>query len=219
MIENGKLMTESGVQVSVLPFQDLYITQNANGSLTHQGTKNTDNASRSTRRKLFAPVDVKCVRNISGDGLGLVLYHSINKVLLPTGEIDYISMWLMHDNTSEQFTVGTIYPQGTHIYTEGNRDSSGASTGIHVHVECAKGLHTDRVSKAPNGRYEIVNSSYIDDLFFVNMTDIMREYDTTYGGYQGYNWRTYDGGVTPPEPSGANNLYHLMLAKALPGFF
>ena len=51
------------------------------------------------------------------------------------------------------------------------------------------------------------------------MTDIMREYDTTYGGYQGYNWRTYDGGVTPPEPSGANNLYHLMLTKALPGFF
>lgn len=219
MIINGKLKNKEGVQVSVLPFQDLYITQNANGNLSHQGTKNTDNASASTKRVIYAPCDLVCVRN-SDQGLGLVLYHSKEKVLLPTGEIDFISMWLMHDNTSSQYIEGKTYLQGEKIYTEGNKDSSGMTTGIHVHIEVAIGLHTNRVSRAPNGRYEIENSVYIDDVFFTNMTNIVRDRDTSYGGYVGYNWRKYEGSIDPVDPIKVkNNLYHLTLCKALPNTF
>lgn len=220
MIPNGKLVASDGNQVAVFPSQDMYITQGTNTNYSHKGTKNTDNASASNRRKLYAPCDMKLYLNASSGGYGILFYHSVKPVHTARYGLTHITMVLMHDNNAHQFVQGKTYKQGEHIYTEGDADPSGLTTGIHVHYEVAVGHQYSRTRLGEGYNYEIVNSVYLDDIFFNNMTNIIRD-NPPANQFQGdhvYNWLTFDGetGVDPSKPSGEDGIYHAILSKAFP---
>lgn len=220
MIPNGKLKTEDNAyQVAVFPSQDMYITQGTNTNYSHKGTKNTDNASNANRRKIYAPCDMVLYNNAYAGGYGIVIYHSLLPVQTARHGVTHITLVMMHDNNSAQFVEGKVYRQGEHIYTEGNADPSGLTTGIHVHYEVALGHQTTRSRIGVGYNYEINNSVYLDDVFFKNMTNIIRE--NAVGNDKGdhtYVWLEYEGGIIPPTPtpSGDKGIYHAMLSKAFP---
>lgn len=223
MINGGKLNTEDGqYQVAVFPSQDMYITQGTNTSYSHRGTKNTDNASGSGRKILYAPCDMRLVANNSSGGYGIVIYHTVDKVQLADGSIDHFTLVLMHDNNASRWEQGKIYRQGEAFYEEGDADPSGMTTGIHVHFEVAKGHVTQRVKTDPNGYYHIINPVYLDEIFFKNMTNVIRE-NAPSGQFYGdhtFVWKEYQGGIEPdpdpkPDVEGVG-IYHAMLSKAFP---
>lgn len=219
MILNGKLVASDGVQVAVFPSQDLYITQGTNTNYSHKNTLNTDNASGSSRRRLYAPCDVVCVSNQTSGGYGIVIYQTVNPVHTARYGITHFSLVLMHDNNSSMWQVGKTYEQGEWFYTEGDADPSGLTTGIHVHYEVALGHTTTRVRLDENSNYHISpNQVYLDDIFFKNLTNVIRENAPAgpmYGSHT-FNFLEFQGGITPEPPSGEKNIYHLMLSKAFP---
>lgn len=219
MILNGKLTTKEGVQVACFPSQVIRITQGENTNYSHYGTKNVDNASGVGKRDIYAPVDVVCAGN-QGSAYGLVLYQSTEKVLLANGQIDYLSMWLMHDNDVSQWQIGKVYRQGELIYREGNADASGQTTGIHVHYEVAQGLHSRRIRSVEGGGMHITPQSSIDDIFFSNLTQVVRQNaEGSDKGQRTFKFKKYDGesGGGGIDPNGnQNNIITAMIVRALP---
>lgn len=215
MIKHGKLKTNDNIQVACFPSQELNITQGANSSYSHSGTKNTDNACIESRRDIYAPCDMRVVSNQTSVGFGIVIFHTIEPVLIADGIVSHFTLVCMHDNYSTPYQVGNIYRQGDKIYREGNADPSGLTTGIHVHYEVALGHETERVLGS-GGRYHIKNPVYIDQIFFKNLTIVRSENaEGSWKGDRTFLFKEYTGGITPPNPSG-KNIYHLMISKAFP---
>ena len=216
MQQGQKLKDSEGNQVACFPSEQIRITQGENTNYSHFGTWNVDNAVDSpSKRKLYAPVDVRCV-SVLNTGYGLVLYQSVEPVLLANGEVDYFSMWLMHDNNYSMWQEGRIYEQGEHIYTEGNLDASGMTTGIHVHYEVAQGLHSQRTISVVGGGYHIVNQSHIDDIFYKNLTEVIRENAPgADAGQRVFNFKEFEGGVIPPEPTQMKGLPIWLLGQKI----
>ena len=218
MQQGQKLNDSDGVQVSVFPSQDLYITQGTNTSYSHYGTKNTDNASGATKRRLYAPCDVKCVSNQTSGGYGVVIYQTVNPVHTPRYDLTHFSLVLMHDNNSIMWEVGKTYEQGEWFYTEGDVDASGLTTGIHVHYEVAIGLTTSRIQSVTDGYFHInPNQVYLDDIFYKNLTNVVRE-NAPVGVYYGdhtFNFLEFSGGVIPPDPTERKGLPIWLLGQKI----
>lgn len=213
MINGAKLVTKEGLQVACFPSQQIYITQGANSSYSHFGTKNTDNACVQNKRLIYAPVDMVCYSRQGNGTYGITIYHSVEKVLLASGRIDYFTLVCMHDNNSSRWEVGKTYKQGELIYQEGDADPSGLTTGIHVHYEVAYGKQTDRIISVSGGRYHITNPVYIDEIFFTNFTEVLRENATgSWVGDRLFKFKQYTG----ESIEGSKNILHAMIVKALP---
>lgn len=216
MIINGKLKTDDGIQVACFPSQEINITQGANAPYSHLGTKNTDNACISSKRDIYAPCDMVVSRNLTSGGFGIVIFHTLEPVLIADGIVSHFTMVCMHDNNSALYPVGNIYRQGVKLYREGNADPSGLTTGIHVHYELALGHETERVLGS-GGRYHIKNPVYIDQIFFKNLTVVRSENASgSWAGDRVFSFKEYNGGITPNPPSNQNSIYHLMISKAFP---
>lgn len=224
MIPNGKLVAGDGKQIAVFPSTELNITQGTNTNYSHRCTKNTDNAVRSgASRNIYAPVDMKCVANHSSAGYGVVIYHTIEEVYTARYGLTHFTLVMMHDNNASRWEVGKIYRQGEHIYTEGDADPSGLTTGIHVHYEVALGHTTTRTRSCENGYLHITpNQVYLDDIFFKNMTVFVKENATgQFTGDHVFNFLEWKGSVdpdpdpTPPSKTGDDMLV-AMLVRAYP---
>lgn len=193
------LRTKSGEQVSLYPPQQVNVTQGYGGNYSHVGTLNLDNAATVPRlRQISAPFDCVVVRNF-GVGYGIVIYHSLEKVMTPSG-LHHVTLVLMHDNNGDRWKVGSTYKQGEHIYTEGDADPSELTTGIHVHMEVALGLEVDRITTG--GRYHIVNQVKLEDAFFINGAEYINEIPLAWTGSERPYFKYYedDGSVEPPDP-------------------
>lgn len=207
MASKGYRLSHEGVQVAVFPSQQINITQGENSPYSHGGTLNVDNACYSSMREIYAPVDMKCVRNYYTEGYGIVIYHSVEEVYMADGSKGHFTLVMMHDNNASRWIVGKTYQQGEHIYTEGNADPSGLTTGIHVHYELAKGHQIDRIKSTPNGRYHIVNQAHIDDIFFKNGTEVISENASgSWHGDRTFSFKEYDGGTIDPPSSNTEKI-------------
>ena len=221
MIASGTLIADDGNQVAVFPSQDLRLTQGTNTSYSHTNTKNTDNASLTGRKKLYAPCDMKIYSNQGSGGYGIIIYHSINPVHTAGHGLTHITLVLMHDNNAQVWGgKGSVYPQGSHFYNEGDKDASGLTTGVHVHYEVALGHQTVRSKgTGSNDNFEISNSVYLDDVFYINMTDVITP-DAPDGDHR-YSWKTFEGGISPdpvdPDKK-QSDILTLMITRALPDF-
>lgn len=217
MKPNLKFETNDGVQISVFPSTHMRITQNPLGSFSHAGTKSTDQAY-SGNTKLYAPVDLKCVKNNGATSPGGATYfHTVEPVMTPSG-LKHYTLALTHDNNASQWVVGKIYKQGEHIYTEG---TAGQVTGRHVHIDVADG-HVTTQYQNPQGNWDLTNSVYLDTIMYINHTEIVQANQPGANDYT-FNWKTYSGGSTPdpdpdPDPSkpGEDGIYHAILSKAFP---
>lgn len=195
MIEHMKMVDDDGNQISCFPAVQIQITQGANTNFSHRCTKNMDNAvSPGVSRRMFAPVDMKCVRNYHTSGYGIVIYHTVKPVVTPKYGLTHYTLVLMHDNNASRWQVGKIYKQGEHFYTEGDADPSGWTTGIHAHFETALGHQTERVEGCPGSFSHIVNQVHPDGIFFKDHTELFRS--NASGDLKGdhvYEWVQYDG--------------------------
>lgn len=109
-----------------------------------------------------------------------MIYWSTSEVRFVDGTLDYATVLVAHSETAPA-SVGTNFIQGQLWYHTGNY---GASTGDHLHMEVARGhVMWDSTGMHLNNPYHLYN------MMAVNDTEINLSGD--------FNWREYQGGVTP----------------------
>ena len=130
----------------------------------------------------YAPFSGQVVSTV-GTGNNMI-YWSASRVRFVDGTLDYATILVAHSDTPPA-SVGTNYTQGQLFYHTGN---TGVSTGDHLHLEVAKGhVRWDSTGTHLENPYHIY--------------DMMATNDTVISLGMGYNWRDYDGRVTPPTPT------------------
>ncbi len=190
MIAYQRLVNNDNIEVLLFPLDVMYITQGENGSISHSLAMDfvgySSNGQISTY-PFYAPCTLVCVDKNYNNGQAYIVYESKNKVLLANGDIDYITIVVMHDN-SPIYNIGDVVLQGELL---GHTGTAGYVTGDHTHFNVAKGKYQGWQSLG-NGFSELVNSIHLYDAFYINDTVIYND--------NGYAWKKYDGGVLPPTP-------------------
>lgn len=205
MLANQRLVAADGYEVALFPLEYLYMTQDEGGDFSHLGTYNIDfvgynGTSVITRAPLYAPVTMtlKSYMPQFNNGNGEI-WESNNKVHLPNGNLDYFTIWVVHDNAPPYTTVGTSINQGTLFYRTG---TYGQVTGDHVHICVGQGRNATLVRR-DTGNADLSNRIHMWDGVFVNDTGIIQGY--------GHNWRTW----TEPTPTPTEDERHFPYAVAL----
>lgn len=185
MIANETLVATDGYEVCLFPMDVLHMTQDEGGDFSHSGTYNIDFVGTTTRYPLYAPCKLR-IRRIVADSNGLIL-DSVNKVHLPNGNLDYITLLVAHDNNPPSMQIGHEFNQGELFYRTG---TYGYVTGDHVHMCIGQGAGGDLVQRS-TGNWDLNNRIHMWDGMFVNDTTIIQGY--------GHDWRTWDEPVVPPK--------------------
>lgn len=182
----GQTMTNSaGVEISLFPLEYMNISQGEEGSYSHQGRWAIDFLGWGSNGRIlecpyYAPFSCRVVQHASYYNV----WQSINPVITPRGK-EFVSFVVMHDANPP--ALGTVKSQGELIGHTGTHTSPGGSpvTGDHVHIQGANGTFQGWIN---SGR-DLRNREHIYNLFYINDTVIINDY--------GYNWKIYQGGITP----------------------
>ena len=135
---NFKVVDDQDTQQAIWPLSQVYITQGAYDSYSHQ----TENAfdcviQPITGAKAFAPFDGRVVAAEST--WGTIWFQSDNKVLYADGTYDYMTVIFMHGQNAVSL-LGRSFRQGEAFYTLGGVGPSGPNTyDVHLHVEVYEG--------------------------------------------------------------------------------
>ena len=179
-------------QVALFPLSCVNVSQDENVPPTHLGTYNMDflgmkNIDGTWERVFdcpyYAPVDIRLVTTRPSQHWNI--WNSLEKVIMPNGIIDYLSIYCVHDETLPT-EVGMIRRQGE-IF--GHTGTAGYVTGDHVHLNIARGLHSSLIHVEPDNRANLPDSVHIYEGLFVNDTYIYNGRD--------HNWVTFEGGFVP----------------------
>ena len=164
----GQKSIRGGIEDFLCPFTDMYITQGANSTFSHQGVLANDVRGRvaGIRYPYYAPCKSKCIRTYPESGQ--VMWQSVNKVRFANGRIDYATYMTAHDNNMTAYT-GQIIEQGDHL---GNMGDKGNATGVHCHIEISQSSDTTWF-KNKYGNYMFNNEYDLDDCCFVDYTNII----------------------------------------------
>ncbi len=190
MVAGEKLKGRDGKEVMLFPLPYMYISQGEGETFSHAGTSNIDFLGYGASGRIFqapyyAPCSCKCVYAFnSTTGANGRIYESLDRVHTPNG-LQYVSFLFFHDDNPAS-VVGTVYRQGDLI---GHTGTAGNVTGDHVHFNTAEGKYAGYEHVPPDNQGQLVNSTHIYDICYVNDTVLVNDYN--------YNWVTYSGGVTP----------------------
>lgn len=168
-MKKGQQSIRNGIQDVLCPFTDWYCTQDANDTPSHMGSEANDirGLKVGIRYPYYAPVDVRCV-NINRQ-YAFVWWQSVEKVRLADGSIDYVTFLCGHDNVINCY-IGQSIKQGVQI---GNMGNAGLADGVHCHIEVGRGKQNTWI-KNNKGVYCIPNQMKLEDVFFMDNTNIMR---------------------------------------------
>lgn len=171
-----------GNEVCLFPMQDLYLSP-ARVPPEHQlyalDFLGWDNGLRIYNCPCYAPFSGEVV--YTGNDHNMI-YWSTNPVRLIDGTLSHVSILVAHSMTAPA-PVGSTFVQGQLWYHTGNY---GHSTGDHLHMEVALG----HVKWDSTGMH-LKDPSHMWNVVAVNDTVISRGED--------FNWREYQGGVTPTD--------------------
>ena len=189
MLAGQKLIASDGYEVALFPMPYLYMTQDESGDFSHAGTYNIDfvgynGSSVITNAPLYAPCKLR-IRSLLTDGSNGLILDSVNKVHLPNGALDYITLSVGHSNNPPSLTIGHVFEQGELFYTTG---TAGYVTGDHVHVCVGQGAGGYLVQRS-TGNWDLSNRIHMWEGLFVNNTVIIQGY--------GHYWQEWQGGSTP----------------------
>lgn len=181
MIAHERLIGDNGYEVCLFPCEAMYVTQGEHDVLALDFRALNTQGVRITKMPCYAPFTGSIV--YTGNDHNCIL-QSINKVNTPSG-LKYVRVLVAHQDDPPA-PVGTDFRQGFKFYETGDY---GLSFGEHLHMEYALVDNTsDRLWNT--GGVGLYNAVHMWDALYVNDTAIFN------GG--GFNWKTYEGGVTPP---------------------
>ena len=190
MVAGEKLKGRDGKEVMLFPLPYMYISQGEGETYSHAGTYNIDFLGDGANGRIYqapyyAPCSCKCVYAFnSTSGANGRIYESLDRVHTPNG-LQYVSFLFFHDDNPAS-VVGTVYRQGDLI---GHTGTAGNVTGDHVHLNTADGKYAGYEHVPPDNQGQLVNSTHVYDICYVNDTVLVNDYN--------YNWVTYSGGVSP----------------------
>ena len=196
MRANQRMVAADGYEVMLFPMNVLQMTQDEGGDFSHAGTYNIDFVGMWAHYPLYAPCSLR-IRRIVADGSNGLILDSVNKVHLPNGALDYITLSVAHSNNPPSMTVGHVFNQGELFYTTG---TAGFATGDHVHMCIGQGSGGDLVQRS-TGNWDLSNRIHMWEGMYVNDTDIIQGY--------GHNWRRYTGPT--PTPTGKKHRFPWVL--------
>ena len=190
MIAHQRMVASDGYEVMLFPLPYMYISQGENGNYSHQGTYNIDFLGwgangRIYQAPMYAPCSCRCVATIDVNNNGRI-FQSLNKVHTPNG-LQYVTFMCFHDNNPIA-SVGDTFNQGdifAHTGTAGN------VTGDHTHFNCANGTYAGWENVPPQNHGQLINSTHIYDICYINDTVIIDGLN--------YNWVTYNGNINPKK--------------------
>lgn len=176
-----RMWDDQGNEVCLFPMQDLHLSP-ARVPPEHQlyalDFLGWDNGLRIYNCPCYAPFSGEVV--YTGNDHNMI-YWSTNPVRLVDGTLSHVSILVAHSMTAPA-PVGSTFVQGQLWYHTGNY---GQSTGDHLHMEVALG----HVKWDSTGMH-LNDPSHIWNVVAVNDTVISRG--------ENFDWREYQGGVTPP---------------------
>lgn len=196
MRANQRMVAADGYEVMLFPMDVLYMTQDEGGDYSHAGTYAIDFVGMWQNYPLYAPCSMRCRLAPAGGSNGEI-WDSINKVHLPNGQLDYITLEVEHSNNPPYHYVGATVQQGDRFYTTGD---AGWATGDHVHICIGQGAGGVLVQR-PSGNWDLSNRIHMWEGMYVNDTDIIQGY--------GHNWQRYTGPT--PTPSGKRSRFPWVL--------
>lgn len=161
----------NGIQNFLCPFEDMYITQGADGELSHKGTKANDVRGKEVGKRyyIYAPCDIVCLHLYPSTGQSM--WQSIEKVRFAKDNgnvIDYATFMVCHDNTMD-CVVGMKRKQGEIFYQMGDK---GFATGVHTHFEVSYGK-SERWYKNKYGVWNFDNELDINECCFIDNTNVL----------------------------------------------
>ena len=206
MAPNERLIADDGKEVMLFPLEYMNIS-NPEGATSHAGTLQIDFLGWDANGRVYncpyyAPCTCRCV-DITDTSTNNRVYQSVNEVHLADGTIGYVTFETAHDNFPTH-GVGEIITQGALL---GHTGTAGYVTGDHLHFQCARGTYQGWEQVPPDNNWQLVNEMHIYDACYVN--------DTTIIDGEGYNWKTYDGGVTPSEEGKKNHFKWVLYANRI----
>lgn len=190
MVAGEKLKGKDGKEVMLFPLPYMYISQGEFETYSHAGTYNIDflgygASGRIYQAPLYAPCSCKCVATIDASNNGRV-FESLDRVHTPNG-LEYVTFMFFHDDNPIA-SVGDKFKQGELI---GHTGTAGNVTGDHTHFNTANGKYAGWENVPPDNNGQLVNSTHVYDICYVNDTVLVNDYN--------YNWITYSGGVSPSK--------------------
>ena len=195
MIAHERLVANDGYEVALFPLEYLNMSQDEGGDYSHQGTYNLDFLGwgangRVYQCPVYAPCTMKVVHTwLTYSGGNAVFFESLNKVHLPNGQLDYLTIMFAHDSNPPYTTIGSVVQQGEICYHTG---TYGNVTGDHVHTCVGQGQYQGTTER-PTGHTDLTNRIHYWDGVYVNDTTIIQGYN--------HNWLTWSE-PTPPTPTG-----------------
>lgn len=188
---NGDVLFTSvaadGYENAIFPMEYLNISQSESGEYSHTQVKYNDKGQLSRYRyandllgekggnqeDFFAPFTCEIVNANYSLGTNSILVKSKYKVHYANGELGYMYFTIGHDENIGNIKSGDVIKQGEVFYQEGKKDSTGKTTGRHIHIE----IFRDMNWKDQNSRV------HISDAFF--LTSSTKVVKSVYS-----NWRT-----------------------------
>jgi hypothetical protein len=192
MIANQRLVAPDGYEVALFPLKYLNMSQDEGSDYSHQGTYNIDflgwgSNGRVYNCPIYAPCTMKVVNTwLNYAGGNTVTFESVNKVHLPNGQLDYLTISFSHDNNPPYTTLGAIVNQGDLCYHTG---TYGNVTGDHIHTCLGQGTYQGYTTR-PSGHMDLTNRIHYWEGVYVNDTTIINGYN--------HNWLTW---TIPPTPT------------------
>lgn len=172
------VVENEGAEYAIWPLSQVYITQGAYDSYSHQ-TKNAFDCviSPITGAQAFAPFDGRVVAAEST--WGTIWFQSDNKVRYADGTCDYMTVIFMHGKNATSL-LGRSFKQGESFYVLGGTGPAGPNTyAVHLHIEVYKG----RISPAgtiidASSAWSYRGNVYPNKAFYVksSITTIMNAY-------------------------------------------
>ena len=207
MRANQRLVAPDGYEVMLFPLEYMNASQEEGGGYSHAGTLQMDFLGWGANGRIYncpyyAPCSCSCVATTDSSTHNRV-WQSDNMVHLADGTLGYVTFEVAHDD-NPPYNVGISVQQGTLI---GRTGTAGFVTGDHVHFQCARGTYAGWEQVPPNNNWQLVNEMHIYDACYVNDTVIINGYN--------YNWREYQGGVTPGEDTERKKFPWVLYARKL----
>ena len=178
-MQKGQTSVRGGIEDFLCPFTDMFITQGSHMYPSHMGIMANDvrGAESGVRYSYYAPCTVRCMKVYPESGQSM--WQSVNNVRCANGYIGKVTFMIAHSNSQDCY-VGQVVKQGVQLENMGDK---GNATGVHCHIQTEQG---DDISWYKNsyGVYQFNNEVDLDDMYFVDETNIINGY--------GGNWKTTD---------------------------